>query len=71
VEAFVAQAGTAALADKTVVVIGRPTSAALSAFGREPDVVAAEATVDGAVEALARHWLWKEWGGVNAAHRTG
>ena len=53
VEAFVAQAGVAALAGKTVVVIGKPTAAALAAFGREPDVVATEATVDGAVEALA------------------
>jgi uroporphyrinogen III methyltransferase/synthase len=55
VEAFMAQAGPAALAGKTVVAIGKPTSVALSAFGREPDVVAAEATVDGAIEALARH----------------
>lgn len=57
VEAFMNQAGCAALRDKTVVTIGKPTSEALSAFGREPDVVAREATVDGAIEALARHWV--------------
>jgi uroporphyrinogen-III synthase len=54
VEAFIAQAGVAALTDKTVVTIGKPTAAALTAHGRAPDVVAAEATVDGAIEALAR-----------------
>jgi len=57
VEAFMNQAGCAALRDKTVVTIGKPTSEALSAFGREPDLVAREATVDGAIEALARHWV--------------
>ena len=45
-----------ALTGKAVVTIGKPTSAALAASGREPDVIAAEATVDGAIEALARHW---------------
>ena len=55
VEAFLSQAPRGALDGKTVVTIGKPTSAALAAFGREPNVVAAEATVDGAIEALARH----------------
>jgi uroporphyrinogen III methyltransferase/synthase len=54
VEAFVAQVGTGRLTDKTVVVIGKPTAAALAAAGRTPDVVADEATVTGAIEALAR-----------------
>lgn len=55
VEAFMAQAPQGALDGKAVVTIGKPTSAALAAFGRAPDVVAAEATVDGAIESLARH----------------
>ena len=54
VEAFMAQAGPDALEGKKVVTIGKPTAAALAASGREPDVVAPEATVDGAIEALAR-----------------
>ena len=57
VEVFMSQAPKKALEGKTVVTIGRPTSAALASFGREPDVVASEATVDGAIEALARHCL--------------
>ena len=57
VEAFTAQSSNTALDGKTVVTIGKPTSAALVSFGREPDVIAAEATIDGAIEALARHWL--------------
>ncbi|MDD2461408.1 MAG: hydroxymethylbilane synthase [Kiritimatiellae bacterium] len=57
VEAFAAQAGGAALAGKTVVTIGNPTTAALAAHGCAPDVVAAESTVDGAIEALAREML--------------
>jgi len=55
VEAFMAQSSLEALEGKIVVTIGKPTSAALAALGREPDVVAAEATVTGAIEALARH----------------
>lgn len=58
VEAFTAQPSKEALKGKTVVTIGKPTSAALAAFGRTPDVVADEATVDGAVESLARHWIF-------------
>jgi len=55
VEAFMAQSSLEALKGKIVVTIGKPTSAALAALGREPDVVAAEATVTGAIKALARH----------------
>ena len=53
VDAFMAQAPQGALEGKTVVTIGKPTSAALAAFGRAPDVIASEATVEGAVAALA------------------
>ncbi|HOM58935.1 MAG TPA: hydroxymethylbilane synthase [Kiritimatiellia bacterium] len=54
VEAFMGQAGVEALAGQIVVTIGRPTSEALAGFGRQPDAVAAEATAEGAIEALAR-----------------
>lgn len=57
VEAFYAQAPSGALDGKTVVTIGKPTTAALASFGRQPDVIAAEATVDGAIESLARRWV--------------
>ena len=57
VDVFISQASKEALNDKTVVTIGKPTSAALASFGREPNVVASEATVDGALESLARHWV--------------
>ena len=57
VEAFVAQFGADALSGKSVLTIGKPTSDALAKCGRRPDVVADEATVDGAIETLARYWL--------------
>ena len=57
VEVFVKQAGCDELEGKTVVAIGKPTSDTLAAFGREADIIASEATVDGAIEALARHWV--------------
>ena len=57
VEAFMAQTGKGALTGKTVVTIGQPTSAALASFGYEQHLVASEATVDGAVETLARYWV--------------
>lgn len=60
VEAFAAQFGKAGLLGKSVVVIGKPTWTALRAAGREADVLATEATVDGAIEALARHWVCQE-----------
>jgi uroporphyrinogen-III synthase len=58
VEAFMAQTACAWLSDKVVVVIGKPTATALASFGRVPDVVADQATVDGAMEALARLLLF-------------
>lgn len=57
VESFMSQSTGAWLKDKVVVTIGKPTTASLMAFGRQPDVVATTATVDGAIEALARHGL--------------
>ncbi len=53
VEVFFKHHGDVRLAGKTVVAIGKPTSAALVAAGRPPDVVPAEATVEGAICALA------------------
>ena len=55
VEVFAAQWGAAALDGRIIVVIGQPTAAALRRLGREPDVTGFEATVDGAIEALAAH----------------
>jgi len=59
VEVFMAQFPEEALKGKTVVTIGKPTSDALAAFGREANVIAFDATVDGAIEALARHMALK------------
>ena len=59
VEVFMAQFPKEALKGKTVVTIGKPTSDSLAAFGREANVIASDATVDGAIEALARHMALK------------
>lgn len=53
VERFVEVWGIGALAGKRVVVIGQPTAEALRKAGREPDITGFEATVNGAIEALA------------------
>lgn len=45
VESFQHQFGMAPLDGKTVVVLGKPTAAALRKAGREPDAIAKEATV--------------------------
>ena len=58
VESFMSQSTCVWLKDKVVVAIGKPTTDALIAFGRKPDVVATTATVDGAIEALARTRLF-------------
>lgn len=55
VEAFTGAWGVGGLAGKLVTVIGQPTAAALRRACREPDAVGREATVDGAIEALAAH----------------
>jgi uroporphyrinogen III methyltransferase/synthase len=60
VESFAAQQGMDALKDRCVVVIGKPTEAALRKAGRAPDRVAESATVDGAIETLAQLWSQKE-----------
>ncbi len=56
-EVYAAQFGVGSLTGKTVVAIGKPTAAALRSAGVEADVSAAESTVEGAIEALARHWV--------------
>jgi uroporphyrinogen III methyltransferase/synthase len=53
VESLIGQWGAAALSGKTIVVIGKPTADALSRFGLQPDVVAREATVPGAIQSLS------------------
>ncbi len=55
VESLIGQWGVEALADKTIVVIGKPTAEALERFGLKPDVIAREATVPHAIESLAEH----------------
>ncbi len=55
VEVFMAQFPEEVLDGKAVVTIGKPTSDALAAFGREANVIASDATVNGAIEALARY----------------
>lgn len=54
VEAFMAQWPAALLDGKAAVTIGKPTTTALKASGRTPDVVASEATVEGAMASFAR-----------------
>lgn len=54
VESFCGQFGAQALAGKVLVAIGKPTEAALAAVGAKADVLGAEATVEGAISALAR-----------------
>jgi len=57
VEAFVANWGKEALAKKTVLTMGRPTTAALAAHGLAADVTGADATVEGVIGSLARSYL--------------
>jgi uroporphyrinogen-III synthase len=55
VESFAGQfGGRGVLEGKTIVAIGGPTETALRAIGHPPQVVPPLATVDSAVEALAR-----------------
>lgn len=54
VEVFFRRHAHVSLEGKTVVAIGKPTAAALTAAGRPPDLVPVEATVERAIEALAR-----------------
>jgi uroporphyrinogen III methyltransferase/synthase len=55
VESFCGQFKAEALQGKVLVAIGKPTEAALLAAGAKADVIGDEATVDGAVSALARY----------------
>ncbi|WP_372806979.1 uroporphyrinogen-III C-methyltransferase [Pontiella sp.] len=57
VESFIVQWGIESLTAKTTVVIGKPTAAALRAQGREPEIVAQESTIPGAIQNLATHWV--------------
>jgi uroporphyrinogen-III synthase len=54
VDAFVADHSVEALEGKTILTIGTPTADALQRYGVSPDVVASEATVESAMESLAR-----------------
>ena len=55
VESLIGQWGAEALSNKTTLVIGKPTAKALNRFGLEPDVLARESTVPGAIQSLAEH----------------
>lgn len=55
VESFITQWGVKSLENKTSVVIGKPTAKALEENGLSPDVMAAEATIPGAINSLAQH----------------
>jgi uroporphyrinogen III methyltransferase/synthase len=56
VHSFIDQWGKTALSGKTICVIGRPTARALEQAGIEPDVIAREATVIGAINSLAAYF---------------
>ena len=55
VESFCGQFGAQALEGKVLVAIGKPTEASLAAVGAKADVIGDEATVEGAISALARY----------------
>jgi uroporphyrinogen-III synthase len=55
VESFCGQFGAQELQGKVLVAIGKPTEAALQAVGAKADVIGEEATVEGAISALARY----------------
>ncbi|VGO16739.1 Siroheme synthase [Pontiella desulfatans] len=57
VESFIAQWGVEALKNKTTVVIGKPTADALANHNLEPDVLAGESTIPGAIQALAKNYV--------------
>ena len=57
VESFIDQWGFQSLENKTTLVIGKPTAAALEKQNLKPDVIAREATVPGAIESLAGHFV--------------
>jgi uroporphyrinogen III methyltransferase/synthase len=57
VESFIAQWGVQSLENKTTIVIGKPTAEALERHGMEPDVMAKEATIPGAIQSLAEKYV--------------
>jgi len=57
VESFIEQWGTKALAGKTISVIGQPTAQALKKLNLSPHVIAREATIPGAIQSLAEHFV--------------
>jgi uroporphyrinogen III methyltransferase/synthase len=59
-ESFIDQWKGAALAGKTICVIGSPTAKALEKDGIRPTVIAREATVLGAINSLAEHFVGEE-----------
>ena len=57
VEAYVESWGAAALAGRTILAIGTPTTRALERAGLRADVMGFSATVEGAIAALAAHMV--------------
>jgi len=57
VESFIGQWGFQSLENKTTVVIGKPTSQALEKHNLQPDIMAGEATIPGAIQSLAEHFV--------------
>ncbi|MCF7816787.1 MAG: uroporphyrinogen-III C-methyltransferase [Kiritimatiellales bacterium] len=57
VDSLVGQWGTAALAGKTICVIGKPTAQALEKHGLRHDIMAREATVMGAIHSCAEYFV--------------
>ena len=56
VEAFLSQWGREPLNGKTILTMGRPTADALAAHGLTADVTGSDATVEGVIASLARHF---------------
>jgi uroporphyrinogen III methyltransferase/synthase len=60
VDSFCGQFGAKELLGKLIVAIGKPTQAALAKVGCNVQIIPKEATVDGAISALARYRLCKK-----------
>jgi len=56
-ESFITQWGTEALSGKLVCAIGKPTARALDKHNIQPNVIAREATVMGAINSLAEYFV--------------
>lgn len=57
VSSFINQWGIAALAKKTIIVIGQPTAQTLEKHKLRPDILAREATIPGAIQTLAEYFV--------------